>query len=50
METHEASEYMKKFFANLQELKEYIKSKADATKDRTLVEIYNKLDRIFKVQ
>jgi hypothetical protein len=47
-ETYHASENMKKFFTKLLELKEFVKKKHEETKDKTLEEIYDKLDQIIK--
>ena len=49
-ETHQASEYMKKFFNNLSELKEFIKRKAEETDNEDIIEIRDRLDRIFKIE
>lgn len=49
-ETAVASQNMKKFFDKLCKLKEFIKEKADETEDDTIVEIYERLDEIFKIE
>jgi hypothetical protein len=49
-ETAVASENMKKFFDKLCKLKEFIKEKADETGDDTIIEIYERLDEIFKIE
>ena len=48
MEKHKASENMQKFFANLLEVKEFVKKKAAEKKDPVLNEIYQKLDKVIK--
>ncbi len=48
-EKHVASKNMRKFFEKLLELKTFVGNKAKSTKDDTLIEIYNKLDKIIKI-
>jgi len=43
-----ADERMKKFFNKLIDLKKYVKEEADKTKDKTLSNIFNKLDELIK--
>jgi len=50
IETYHASDNMKKFFQKLTELKEYVGTKICTEHSSVLVEIYEKLDEIFKVE
>lgn len=43
-----ATEEMKKFFENLLALKAFVKQKASESRDDTIQEIYNRLDKIIK--
>jgi hypothetical protein len=47
-EEYKASPYMKKFFENLLEIKEFVKQKHNETKDKILQEIYERLDKVIK--
>lgn len=49
-ETHQASENMKKFFENLSNLKKFITEKADETENEAIIEIRDRLEKIFKVR
>lgn len=49
-ETHQTSENMRKFFENLSNLKNFISEKADETGDGIIIEIRDRLDKIFKVR
>ncbi len=49
-EVHKASDRMITFFGNLLLLKEKIEKRAKETNDDFLREVYEELDRIFKVQ
>ncbi len=52
METKECQldEGMEKFFARLHEVKKMIKKKADETGNPDMIEIYNILHQLFKVE
>ena len=43
-----ADERMKLFFKNILESKQYVKEKSEETGDKTLKEIYQKLDRVMR--
>jgi hypothetical protein len=45
---HVADERMKKFFTQLLELKSWLKKGADASKDKVMHEVHEKLDKIIK--
>ena len=47
LETHQAPEYLHKFFNKLVDLKSFIKEKYDETQDPILKEIYDKFDACF---
>ena len=49
-ETHQASENMRKFFENLSNLKKFIAEKADETGDNIIIEIRDRLEKIFKIE
>lgn len=49
-ETYQTSENMKKFFENLSNLKNFISDKADETGDDIIIEIRDRLEKIFKIK
>ncbi len=48
-EEHVASEYMKKFFKNLTEFKMFVVQKAEETDNEDIIEIRDRLEKIYKV-